>query len=144
MEDILAGIEDLLEGRRSRVSRLHSSDGVEIVKAVASFLELHATAFNQGKISCSRLVEVALPPFLKLARKASQETYLQTSIDGSFFLKRDLVFIGWGGALGAIVDVIPFKDSRGTVIQPLLCLRKRAEFVKALLKSRFPEVGLYD
>lgn len=142
MDKYLAGIDDLVEGRRSWVSRLHGLSDEDVVKSISSLLTHNAIAFNKGLIPCERLVEVAVPPFLKLARKASQESDSQMPDAFKFKRLRDHLFIGLGMSLNVMLEVLPgsSKGSQGTA-PPLLCLRKRADFIKALVKHKFPEVG---
>lgn len=63
---------------RSEIIEFLSSRSREFNKSLQDQLlydlPAHAQAFDCGLISCARLVEVLVPPFLQLARKASRET----------------------------------------------------------------------
>lgn len=98
-------------------------------------LEAHASAFDTGIISCQRLVEVLVPPFLKLGRNANLVgqrlgQLLRISTPGSSHKQH--IFVEWRLSLTKVLSTI--------CNPPLLRPRKRAELVKALMEAKFPEV----
>lgn len=108
-----------------------------------SILEAHGQAFDQGLISCQRLIDVVVPPFLKLARHASL-----APVPGSNAAARkcwhvkNSLFHSWShGGLQRLLAVAMGRSSDGSPIAAqLLRPQKRAEFVKTLLKNHFAEV----
>lgn len=100
-------------------------------------LEPHASAFDTGIISCRRLVEVLVPPFLKLGQNAilvgqrlGQRLCQSESVQRGG--TQNHIFVDWTVLLTKILSTV--------CDPPLLRPRKRAELVKALIEARFPEV----
>lgn len=92
-------------------------------------------SFDQGIISSQRLLEVVVGSFMKLARKA---VLLQGTCAKGYL---DSFVLSWGAAVCAVFTGQLIKDSNGTfrffpVRRPL----KRAELVKALVKTKLLEV----
>lgn len=76
-----------------------------------------------------------------LARKVCQESEPTTPAQENAKGVRDSLFRALGAALVQLLDADTFNGSNaGSVLQPILCARKRAGLVKALLECRFPEV----
>lgn len=117
---------------------LPEGEGEDMEKVIVSSLRDHAIAFEKGSISCQRMLEVSLAPFIKLARKISQEP-------GPEIFKSmrvvDKLYTGFSSAITGLLAVDVVQDSQGVVLPVnLLSLRKRAELVKALLKGKIAEV----
>lgn len=72
MNRLLNSIDNVVAGG---IESSSCPEGVaESMELVAvSRLKNHAIAFEKGFIPCQRMLEVSLPPFIKLARKISQE-----------------------------------------------------------------------
>lgn len=139
---LLRSIDDVVDGSTHFLAQdCKDVSGEEMQGMMTAVLKNHAEAFDRGLIPCQRLIDVALPPFLKLARKASQEPTSETPADAASARLRDSMLIGLGGALELILgEACPPKDARSMVVPCLLSLRKRAELIKALLMNKFPEV----
>lgn len=104
------------------------------------FLTAHHGAFDKGVIPCERLVEVLVPPFLKLVRAVSYEP---SAADRYLHDTCSNLLHEWNkGISNALVG--SFRDSPGgRQYSQNLSPRKRAEFVKALMAAKFPEVRVY-
>lgn len=101
----------------------------------------HGEAFQRGLISCERLVEVLVPPFLKLAGKANLEQQSREQpADGQPTGTADKYMFRWSAELHEIVSG---NTSQGIFqIQQVLSPKKRKELVKAVLAAKFPEVQI--
>lgn len=134
MDCFLRTVDDLLNGRLAK--NFSTSSDADIHYDMAVLLRDHARQFDQGLIPCHRLLEVTLSPFIKLARWVSQASTPNTNS------KRvaDSLCASVGAGLSAILSVQVFQDSTGVVQPNFLGLKKRAEFVRALMKTTFPEV----
>lgn len=116
---------------------------------IQHLLPLHGMAFEKDIISCARLVQVLAPPFLKLARNACNETPASSyqmmrvlNSDNTFCM--DLL-MAWKMALAETLLGLCCDGKQSQVGHPVemaLNPRKRAEFVKALIDTKFPEVNL--
>lgn len=97
-------------------------------------------AFYQGKVSCQRLLDVVVSPFLKLAHRVNQEANLLPSCPSAEFI-RVRGFMGayhnlWGDAL---VDLSGgTEEAQQTPSKRLV--EKHAELKKAILDANIPEV----
>lgn len=60
------------------------------VKHFASLLDVFARSFDLGTISCERLIEVLVPPFLKLGGR-----FIEVPSEGM----TKTLFVGWSSAL---------------------------------------------
>lgn len=101
----------------------------------------HATAFDQGFIPCQRLYEVVVPLFLKLSRKASPEPEPRNLPRANSKRFKDKLFVGLGAGLSDILDPFVRVEVGHEMVQPhTLGPKKRAEFVRALMRNTFPEV----
>lgn len=141
VDKILGSIDDLMAGRNSNSDVCRhfctaSDDDLQL--QIRVLLSGHAQAFDQGSISCQRLLETTFRPFIKISRQLSR-----AAIPRNMNTKgvADSLWSGMGAALADILAVEVIEDSKGVVLQSLLSLRKRAEFVRALVKSQFPEVS---
>lgn len=119
--------------------RIHPpGDPVQIVLHEARHaLSAHGAAFDRGFISCSRMVEVLVPPFLKLLKKFSQGQMSCKSQEETC----DKLLNRWHGELANSLTGVFKRGNQGAweltrVMQP----KKRKELVKALVAARLPEV----
>lgn len=135
MEDLLSG-KSLSPDRKSVFAH-----NVENELGIFSLLLDHVKAFDQGFIPCQRLFEVVVPLFLKLARKVNQDQNPENSADAHVQRITGSLFSGLGAGLTDILKPFLCKDSHGMGLPHWIGLKKRAEFVKALMKSKFPEVS---
>lgn len=135
---MLRSIDDVLAGRSCNMGRHFNTSSDAIVHYhMAGILNNHARAFNLGFISCQRLLETSFPPFIKTARQLNQAEVP----DGVASIRVSAsMCAGMGAPLSGMLSVEVIQDSQGMVQPALLSLRKRAEFVRALLKSKAPEM----
>lgn len=120
-------------GASRRIFRGKSQEQIDSrMHHFAMLLEVFGRSFDLGTISCERLVEVLMPPFLKLGRRLIQ-------VPSENMTK--LLFMGWSSCLGSLLGGHHEHDSKSRKKgQPVLQPRKRAQLVKALMKAKFPEV----
>lgn len=102
-------------------------------------LPAHGDAFERGLISCERLFEVLVPPFLKLLNKVSAKE--DPPADSLVLKACNNLFTIWHKALAYTLAGDYDQDSSGDwkYVQ-ILGPRKRAQFVRTLMAAKFPEV----
>lgn len=119
------------------------SEGIELLQGcVKSLLRRTCQAFDQGQIPCTSLLDVMVSPFLKLAQRTSQLHLLAANSRGP---DPPAVMSSLADYLGhwhlAALSVEPCLAGNGEVLRPVLMQPKqRSVFVKALVKTKFPEV----
>lgn len=145
----LADVDALLQfidsyATSSEDSESHSLEVIEACsRLMAEVMPVHGEAFEQGLIPCARLIEVLAPPFLKLARKVSQEQSTQEQpTSSSQPLGNAVILLGsWTRALSKIMlEDLDSVVNAGERIPQVLCPTKRQELIKALVAAKFPEV----
>lgn len=120
---------------------LHCDRDVPSARYHQTILDLpaHGEAFDWGLITCSRLLEVLVHPFLKLARKVNQEQQAQEDSAGDSQTIPVRFLRLWTALLH---NLLAGKLAQEGKIQPLLRPKKRQELIKALLADKFPEVRI--
>lgn len=109
-------------------------------RQMAEVLPAHGEAFDRGLFSSARLVEVLVPPFLKLARKTSR-----AHPTGDPSPPVDAFFHGWTITLTDFLQgKIWVGNSQTSYRRRAMRPKKRQELVKALEAARLPEVYHYQ
>lgn len=98
-------------------------------------------AFDMEVISCQRMVDISIPPYLKLAH-AQIDTARGRSYPSQYWLKL-LVFLShfWSTLVIKILSTQLYLDSQ-RMVQPVIRPKRRAELLTAFLEAKFPEVRL--
>lgn len=139
MAGLLGYVESLASEKESGYSR-SPLDPLVITwmhHTAARELRAHTLAFDKGFISCQRVLEVLVEPFIKLGKKA-----IEAEGTGSADLLDTPINSWFHGITAALIgDVVQESYGVGRVD---LVLRhdKRLELVNALLKSKLVEVSL--
>lgn len=99
-------------------------------------------AFYQGKISCQRLLDIVLYPFISLARRNSEEAGLpansQSAERKSTRVIMESFYNIWASAL---IELGSWAFNEVQMNPSEFLVAKHAEFVNALLDAKIPEVG---
>lgn len=108
-------------------------------RSVEQELLIQGRAFDLGFIPCQRLVDILVPPFLKLGHKANdlQVGGVQSVLDG--------IANTWGRSAIQVISGKFCHREDGIEVQSALVLRpqKRADLVRALLRSGKVEVSQF-
>lgn len=125
-------------------SRYSNEPVVPLLDRVISLLTRNCKAFDEGQISCLRLLDVIAFPFLKLAHQTCQLDKLAASLQAADVLVLFSLTRCLGSWLTAFLCVDDKTDSNGMVVRPIMMQPKqRSVFVKALAKRNFCEVKGY-
>lgn len=144
--DVLAFVHTYMKGTVDPgVRNFLESTGKDVLRAVwfervESAIQLYCQALERGLIPCKRLIDFCAPIFIKLVRKANQETssdILSTS------LRQTRTCINIADDLLLRWRTVMVETVCGSFPHPILKPNKRRDAVKALFAARFPEVSYF-
>lgn len=109
---------------------------VPTFQTIQGELWAYGKVFDLGLIPCKKVLDILLPPFLKLARKAIQ-------VKGTRAEKVLEAFaLDWCKAATTVISGVFVKDSLGVFrLHPVMRVQKRSELIKALLRANLMEVS---
>lgn len=134
MAALVSLMDDLVSDKKQRLRLRTSSPSYE---AVREQLRVYLKAFDKGLVPCQQLMEILVPPFVKLGRKAIA---LQGSNEEGIL---DAYTTIWCREITTALAGDIVRDSQGVgsfliVVRP----EKRLELVRAILNAELLEVGI--
>lgn len=127
--DALASNEDASENSRSFFWNSPPTQPFDVFLA-------YGKAYDRGIISCQKLLDVLVAPFVKLGRKAIN--LCGTSNEGAL----DWLTHYWGAIAISVLTGIPIEVNveEARVLAPVMVPQKRSELVKEMVKAKLEEV----
>lgn len=152
LDTLLSSIDTFLSEDYGDAEGLRRSLEVAVLQRMLDFLDSSPAlgrAFEMELISSQRMVEILIPPFLKLTAayiSASRQGQTSASSERRLVIPEVLSLLNvlwrhWGIIVIKLLSGEEFTDNHGQ-LQPVMSQKRRCDLLDGFLEAKFPEVRL--
>lgn len=120
-------------------SRAFSRAHLHRIKQFVGHTPALGRAFDLELISCQRMVDILIPPFIKLAQTLVSASRQEMPKDHFWFTLLSNLVEYWSNLVIWTLTNLQYSDKEEAA-QPVIRPKKRDELLNALLEAKFPEV----